>query len=457
MRSARRKPRPENQKRPHLVHPKHADEGLVEQAFEESKALRIVAVIAVALLVSYVFLAFFEPGLDYTLSEAPPAIESAAFQRTLESMTGSHITENNQVEVFPNGENFYAAELEAIRHARQDIDLEAYIWHEGEITRTVMEALVERARAGVQVRMVVDGAGSAATPKRSFKRLLESGGRIEFYHPLSWKTWWRYNNRTHREMLIVDGTVGFVGGAGYDDQWILTTKKQPRWRDNMFRVTGSVVAELQGTFVENWLEASGEVLSGGAYFQADGSPGKASAMVVGSSPSQGKSTPARILYQALLGAAQKSICITTPYFLPDKGALRTLKDARARGVEVRILVPNRHNDHTLTRAASRGYYGELLKAGAKVYEYEPTMLHAKVMVVDGEWSVVGSTNFDSRSFQLNDEVNLATFDRELAGKLTALFENDLTQSKEITYEQWRKRPLWERAVGFVSWLAARQQ
>ena len=434
-----------------------ADEGLVEQAFVESKALRILSVIAVVLLVSYVLLEFFEPGLDYRLSDRAPAIGSLEFQRVLQSMVGSEITREDRIEVFPNGENFYAAELGAIRRAQRNIDLEAYIWHEGEITRTVLEALAERARAGVQVRMVVDGAGSATTSKKSFLRLLESGGRVEFYHPLSWTTWWRYNNRTHREMLIVDGEVGFVGGAGYDDQWILSTKKAPRWRDNMFRLTGNGVAELQGTFVENWLESSGELLSGAEYFPPGGTPGHASAMVVASSPSQGRSTPARILIQALLGAAQRSICITTPYFLPDKGVLRALREARGRGVEVRLLVPNSRNDHTLTRAASRTYYGELLKAGARFYEYQPSMLHEKIMIVDGEWSVVGSTNFDSRSFQLNDEVNLAAFDPELGARLTELFENDLRDAKEITYQQWQKRPLWERALGWVSWLASRQQ
>ncbi len=443
-------------KRPHLVN-KQADEGLVEQAFVESRALRIFAVLAVALLVAYILMLFFEPGLDYRLSDRLPALDSPEFQRTVESMVGAQITRDNRVEALPNGEDFYAAELEAIRQARRDINLEAYIWHEGEITRTVLDALSEKARAGVSVRMVVDGAGSATSSKRSFKKLLTSGGRIEFYHPLSWKTWWRYNNRTHREMLIVDGAVGFIGGAGYDDQWILSTKKEPRWRDNMFRLTGSAVAQLQRTFVENWLESSGEVLSAAADFAADGKPGHASAMVVPSSPSQGRSTPARILYQVLLGGARKSIYISTPYFLPDKGALRALHDARKRGVDVTILVPNGRNDHTLTRAASRTYYGELLKEGAKVYEYQPSMLHQKMMIVDGEWSVVGSTNFDSRSFQLNDEVNLAALDSGLAGELTRLFENDLRQSKEITYDQWRKRPPWERVLGWASWVTSRQQ
>jgi len=436
---------------------KQVEEGVVEQAFVESKALRIVAVIAVALLASYIFLEFFEPGLSYRLSDQMPPPDSAEFRRELGLLAGSQMVPGNKVEVLPNGENFYAAEVEAIRHARQSVDLEAYIWHEGEITRTVLGALTERARAGVKVRMVLDGAGNASTTKHSFKPLLDSGGQVHFYHPLTWKTWWRYNNRTHREMLIVDGVVGFIGGAGYGDQWILTTKKEPRWRDNMFRVTGGAVAELQATFVENWLEASGEVLSGPEYFQAGGTPGDASAMVVGSSPSQGRSTSARVLVQALLGSAQKSIYITTPYFLPDDGVVRALKDARGRGVEVRILVPNKHNDHTLTRAASRTYYGELLKAGAKFYEYQPSMLHEKVMVVDGEWSVVGSTNFDSRSFRLNDEVNLAAFDRELAGELTRLFEHDLSESKEVSYDQWRRRPLWERTLGWVSWIGSRQQ
>ncbi len=225
----------------------------------------------------------------------------------------------------------------------------------------------------------------------------------------------------------------------------------------MFRVEGDAVAGIQGTFVENWLESSGEVLSGPEYFRSDGPKGHATAMVVNSSPSQGLSTPARILYQALLGGARKSILITTPYFLPDKGAMRALLEARQRGVEVSILVPNKRNDHTLTRAASCTFYGELLKAGAQVYEYQPSMLHEKVMVVDGAWTVVGSTNFDSRSFVLNDEVNLAAFDPDLARTMTGQFQQDLKEAKRITYDDWRHRSPWERAFGWIGWLMSRQQ
>ncbi len=449
--------KPSARKRPHIVARRPVDEGVVEQAFQESRALRIVAVLAVALLASYIFLALFEPDLKYQLSDTPAGLESAEFQKSIEALADARLSRDNRIEVLANGEHFYAAELDAIRHAQRSIDLEAYIWYEGDLTKMVLEALTERARAGVKVRVVLDGAGSAKTPRRSFKPLLEAGGRVEFYHPMSWKTFWRYNNRTHRELLVIDGKIGFVGGAGFGDHWILTSKGNPRWRDNMFRVTGDAVSSLQGTFVENWLEASGEVVSGAQYFQADGAQGHATAMVVNSSPTQGRSTRARILMGTLIGGAKKSIYITTPYFLPDRGAMRELLQAKRRGVDVKILVPNQHNDHALTRASSRGYYGELLKAGAQVFEYQPSMLHAKVLVVDGEWSVVGSTNFDSRSFNLNDEVNLVAFDPELAGKLTELFYDDLNHSREITYDGWRKRPLWERALGSVGWLVSRQQ
>jgi cardiolipin synthase len=290
------------------------------------------------------------------------------------------------------------------------------------------------------------------------------GGRVEWYHPLGLLTLPRINNRTHRELLIVDGRVGFIGGAGIADHWLLDQKKllgkgkKRRWRDTMFRVEGKAVMNLQSTFAENWLEASGEVITGKHYFPFCEASGRMRVMVVNSSPSAGRSTRARMLYQTLLAAAQKSIHITTPYFLPDRSAraemIRAIKD---RGVKVTIITPGRHADHLLTRRSSRRLYGELLEAGAEIYEYKPSMIHTKTMVIDGLWSVVGSTNFDNRSFGLNDEVNLAAFDPGLAGRIEEDFARDKARSRAVSLREWRRRSVFERAHELFGWLLERQQ
>jgi cardiolipin synthase len=271
-------------------------------------------------------------------------------------------------------------------------------------------------------------------------------------------------------LVVIDGRVGFVGGAGVADWWYKATGKngeKPQWRDTMFRVTGDVLLGLQTCFAENWLESSGEVLCGDAdNFPAcrnkvrkpsAGGRTEQSALTIISSPSAGRATRARIVFQTLLACAKQTIDITTPYFLPDRSALREMVRAvRERGVRVRILVPGRHADHLMTRRAGRRRYGELLKAGAEIYEYTPSMIHAKVLVVDGCWCVVGTANFDNRSFGLNDEVNLAVNDRGLAGRLEADYVKDLEKSRRIGYEEWSRRPLTERMVEWASRVLERQ-
>jgi cardiolipin synthase len=281
---------------------------------------------------------------------------------------------------------------------------------------------------------------------------------MEWYHPLRWNNWTRVNNRTHREMLIVDGEAGFIGGAGIDDQWLFPQEKLPPWRDTVCRVRGEAVEGLQSVFLENWLNSSGEILAGAEYFPVPPQSGNARALVIDSTPSFGGSTRAHILYQALIRSAKKSIYITTPYFLPDTSIreemLRAITD---RKVDIKIIAPGRKSDHAMTRNSSRALYGDLLQAGANIFEYTPTMIHAKIMIVDGLWAVVGSTNFDNRSFGINDEVNLAARDPGLAARLTSDFENDLTQSRRVTYADWKRRPVWERVFESVGWFFQRQQ
>jgi cardiolipin synthase A/B len=291
-----------------------------------------------------------------------------------------------------------------------------------------------------------------------FRPLLDAGGKVHWYNSPAWHRMTRLDNRTHRELLIVDGQIGFIGGAGIADQWFSGAHGQPRWRDTMVRVEGEPVTNLQATYAENWLDASGELLAGNAYFPEIACPHKTAAMVINSTPTAGGSTRARVLFQLLLASAARSISITTPYFLPDKSLTRELCRAiEERGVKLRILVPGHKSDHLLTRSTSRAGYGPLLKAGAEVYEYQPSMIHAKVLCVDGLWGVVGSTNFDNRSFGINDEVNLAVCDSAFAERLERDMTGDLGQSRRVSLEEWRTRPVTERAPELLGWILERQQ
>ena len=425
---------------------------------QHSGALRWFAIICMLAIISWILIDLFGPLPKYQLSRYPEApLNSPEFQRELEALAGSKLDQHTHVESLPNGTNFYEAELAAVAAAQKSIDWEAYIFAKGEIAKKLVDALTERARAGVEVNLVIDAVGSLSTPKKFFDELRLAGGHVEWYHPVRWYNWPRANNRTHRELIVIDGKVGFLGGAGVADHWWHGKEKNPAWRDTMFKVTGEAVRSMQSTFVENWLESSGQILIGSKYFDAESNTDGATAMVVDSSPSQGGSTRARIVYQTLIASAQKNLKITTPYFLPDDSLRKELVRAVHRGVRVQILVPGKHSDHGMTRSSSRGRYGDLLKAGAEIYEYQPAMIHAKIMIVDDLWCVVGSTNMDQRSFGWNDEVNLAVLDPGLAAELDANFQNDLAQAHRETLEEWEHRPVWERGMEWMGWLIAREQ
>ena len=268
----------------------------------------------------------------------------------------------------------------------------------------------------------------------------------------------RFNNRSHRELIIVDGEIGFIGGAGISRHWSEPKRGEPPWRDSVVRVTGSVLAGLQSAFLENWLETTGEILAGLDCYRLgrptdQGPP----ALVITGTPSPARASRARVLFQLLLATARERVEINSPYFLPDKSARRELITAATRNVRVRVIVPGRDNNHPITRLASRRQYGELLEAGVEICEYEPGMIHAKVMVVDRCWAVVGSTNFDSRSFELNDEVNLAMLDAQIAERLARDFEQDLSKSRRVLLDEWKRRSLLERMAAGVGLVLERQE
>jgi cardiolipin synthase len=422
--------------------------------------LAVLGTIALILLAAYTLAGIFGPMPRYqiTCPADLPANDSPAFLNLLESLTDARVNHTGTLDVLANGPSFYPAQLEAIRSARSSVNLEAYIFRRSDIGRLYLDAMVAAARSGAQVNLLLDSFGCAGTPSSFFRPLTQAGGKVRWYNGPTWYRLMQLDNRTHRELLLVDGHTAFIGGAGIADQWYTGHGKHPRWRDTVVRVQGDAVPNLQATFCENWLVASGELLVGKPYFPPISCAHRTAALVINSTPTLGGSTRARVLFQLLLASARHTISITTPYFLPDRSLTQELCRAILdRHVKVRILVPGRKSDHLLTRSTSRGAYGPLLKAGAEVYEYQPAMIHAKVLVVDDLWAVVGSTNFDNRSFGLNDEVNLALCDPAVAQRLEADTANDLLESRRVTLDEWRHRPIAERAPELLGWIFERQQ
>ncbi len=416
-------------------------------------ATRTLAAIGAGAILVYgsrVLLDFFGPVIPYSMrDDVGCALDSEEFTRFLSLVTNGTVR-GSRITRLKNGSEFYPAEMEAIRRAKHAINLEFYEFMPGRVADEMLAALAERAKAGVEVRMVIDALGSFHTPSTYFDEVRAAGGQMRWYHPIRWDTWPQANNRTHRKLLIIDGETAFVGGAGVADYWRYEVRGKPVWRDSVFRVEGDAVAGLISTFSENWLESSGEILSGTTQFGFQASPGGATSFVVSSTP-HGGGTRARTLFQALIKSACETIRITTPYFLPDRSARQALIDAvQKRGVKVQILTAGPRIDHPLVMKMSRHSSRHLLAAGAEIYEYQPSMIHAKLMTVDGEWNVLGSTNFDHRSFALNDEVNLAVLDRELAAVIESDFFADLRQSRRLTPAMLQERTMLGRAEKLIA-------
>jgi cardiolipin synthase len=407
------------------------------------------------ILVWIVLVFLFTPGIQYRLSQRT-SVHDRDFLYTIQSTCQAALHKGNRVEIFTNGEHFYPAMLEAIRQATHSVNMEVYIFQPGKIADQFVDALSDRARHGVNVTIVVDAIGSFSLRGRPVRRLRKAGCRIASYQSLRWYSLARLNNRTHRELLIVDGRIAFAGGAGVADWWALQRGKQKPWRDTMARIEGPVVAALQGVAAENWLECCGEILTGPEYFPSLQTAGDTTAFVVRSSPSD-RATTSRVTFQLLMEGADREVRISTPYFLPDRALRRALLDMARRGVAISIIVPGRLTDQRWVRYASRRLWGQLLEAGVQIYEYRATMMHAKVLIIDGVWAVLGTTNIDNRSFEHNDEVNVAMRDEGVASRLLEDYRRDVAASEEITLEKWRRRPIWEKVLGPFVWILERQQ
>lgn len=397
----------------------------------------------------------FAPHIPYHIQEQLDS-RGEQFVHVIESTCHTMLETGNVVEILTNGTEFYPAMLEAIHSARETINMECYIFHMGDVAQQFIDALVERARQGVRVTIVMDSIGSFGAFHRAAQPLTAAGCRVERYQRLSWYRLGRVNNRTHRELLTVDGSVAFIGGAGIADWWAQPHKGKPRWRDMMARIHGPIVADVQGVLAENWLECCGEILTGEEYFKRNTSQNGTAAFVIKSSPSD-RSTVSRVLFQMLIEAANERVLIATPYFLPDKAFRQALKRTAERGVRISVIVPGRLTDQKWVRLASRRMYGQLLESGLHIYEYDRGMTHVKALLVDDLWAVIGTTNVDNRSFEHNDEVNLAARDRGVVTRIQRDLDNDLASCHEETLEHWRHRPLWEKLIGTVAWILERQQ
>jgi cardiolipin synthase len=397
----------------------------------------------------------FTPHIPYHIEREIDGT-SEQFIHVLESTCQTQLEQHNRIDVFTNGDAFYPAMLEAIHGARETINFECYIFKNGKIGDQFIEALAERAKAGVRVTIVMDAIGTLGAFRNSAGRLREAGCRVERYQRLRWYTLARVNNRTHRELLVVDATVAFAGGAGVADWWAMPLRGKPMWRDMMARIEGPVVSDIQGIVAENWLECCGEIITGPESYKPHQTTNGSAAFAIKSSPSD-RATASRVLFQMLVEAATRSVDIATPYFLPDKAFREAIRRTAARGVEITVIVPGPHTDQRWVRLASRRMYGHLFPAGVRIFEYTPGMTHVKSLIVDDLWAVIGTTNVDNRSFEHNDEVNIAIRDPKVAKRLARDFDDDRAHSQEITLDEWRRRPVWEKLIGSVAWILERQQ
>ena len=372
------------------------------------------------------------------------ATEDPQFHRALGALLGPSIVEGNKVDVLLNGDAIFASMLKAIGQAQRSITFETYIYWSETIGREFADALVARARAGVRVHVLLDWVGSAKMEQRYLDEMKQAGVEVERYHKPNWSGLFRMNNRTHRKVLVVDGQIGFTGGVGIADQWRGDAQDSDHWRDTHFRVEGPVVAQMQSVFMDNWIKATGRVLHGELYFPALTSRGEQRAQMFSSSPTGG-SESMHLMYLMALTAAAHSIHLSNAYFVPDELAVKALVAAAQRGVKVQIITPGGDIDSEVVRRASRARWGPLLEAGVLIAEYQPTMFHCKVLVVDGLLVSAGSTNFDNRSFRLNDEANLNVLGAPFARQQIEIFQRDLQRSRPITLQAWQQRP-WQEKV-----------
>jgi cardiolipin synthase len=383
------------------------------------------------------------------------AVEDPQFLRSMGQLLGPAILPGNQVTALQNGDRIFPAMLESIRGAHESITFETYIYWSGDIGRQFSEALCERALAGVKVHVLLDWLGAEKIDGKYLADMKAAGVEVERYHPLRWYNLSRLNNRTHRKLLVVDGRIGFTGGVGIADAWAGDGSAKDHWRDSHFRIEGPAVAQMQAAFGDNWMKTHGKALFGSAYYPELAQVGRSLAQVFKSSPDEG-SESVRLMYLLSIASAAKSIRLEAAYFVPDDLAIETLVAARKRGVTIEIIVPGPETDSEIVQGASRSRWAPLLDAGVLIYEYQPSLYHCKVLIVDDVWVSVGSTNFDNRSFRLNDEANLNVYDAVFAAEQVTVFDSDKRVSRRLTRADFKNRSIFGKIFDSVAG-ALRQQ
>ncbi|MCY0389848.1 cardiolipin synthase [Robbsia sp. Bb-Pol-6] len=406
-----------------------------------------IAITVVVTLIAVLIVANFSSGekkvehnIDRLYASGDPQ-----FLRSMGALLGPPVAEGNQVEVLLNGEEIFPSMLAGIRAAKRTITFETFIYWSGEIGEQFAHALSDQARAGIAVHVLLDWVGSSKMDRRYLDQLKQAGAQVIQYHKPHWSGLGRMNNRTHRKLLVIDGHIGFTGGVGIAQEWTGHAQDPQHWRDTHFRLEGPAVAHMQSVFMDNWIKATGDVLHGGEYFPELAPRGDSTAHMFSSSPTSG-SDDMELMYLMAITAATSTLNLASAYFVPDALAINALVEARKRGVKVRIITPGKHIDTHTVREASRGCWGDLLKAGVEMFEYQPTMFHVKLLVVDEYLVSAGSTNFDSRSFKLNDEANLNIYDRAFAARQNAIFDADIGRSKQVTLADWERRSIFEKLI-----------
>ncbi len=382
--------------------------------------------------------------------EDPPAPGTPDFARMVEALTVAPLRQGNRVTMLRNGAEIFPAMLEAIRSAERSINFATYVYWTGSIAPEFAEALAERSEAGVEVNVLLDAVGAAKMDRALIDRLDEAGAKVAWFRPAKWYTLHKLNNRTHRKILVVDGRVGFTGGVGIAEEWTGNCEDPGHWRDTHVRVEGPAARDLLGGFLDNWAEATQCILSGPDHLpDLDGFDDGVQVQVTRSTAEKG-STDAEHLFYAAIACARERVWLTTAYFAPRRAFVEALCEAVGRGVDVRVLTNGPHIDKQVVRQAGHRTYERMLECGVRIFEYQRTMLHAKVMVVDANWATVGSVNFDNRSFALNDELNLSLRDKGIVAGLEKHFLTDLDDARELGLAAWRARPLRLRARELAS-------
>jgi cardiolipin synthase len=374
----------------------------------------------------------------------------ARFVRTMSAFSNGAISNGNAVQTLVNGDEIFPSMLAAISAARSTINFETYIYWSGKVGYDFARALAAKSREGIEVRVLIDWVGSLPFDEDLIRVMTSAGVEFVRFRPVHWYTLDRVNNRTHRKLLIVDGSVAFTGGVGIADKWLGDARNVDEWRDTHYHITGPVVAAFQAAFAENWLEATGETLLGDEFYPPLEASGDLQAQLVVSSQPNG-SENMELMFLTAIASAQNHIRIGMAYFVPDDTALKQLVGARERGVEVVVIVPNHLTDVPIVRKGSRHFWGELLRAGVRIHEFQPTMYHPKILIVDDVWTSLGSTNFDERSLRLNDEASLNVYGADFTATQIDVFETDLKRSRQISLAEWEARPLSEK---ITDWLAS---